>query len=161
VVSAIVSLLKSVKTVEDVSSRGSQAIETALVAIDQELASLYSTEPARPGGQAEDLVAASKAVTLAVSKAITVNCEDPDQVAAVANMGRKVVAEVLAACKVGHFYSIMTDEGILVASRLRLLALPTLSKSWLKGRCWPNSSRSFCSKSSRRAATLTGKKRPR
>ena len=141
------SLLKSVKTVEDVSSRGSQAIETALVAIDQELASLYSTEPARPGGQAEDLVAASKAVTLAVSKAITVNCEDPDQVAAVANMGSKVVAEVLAACKVGHAYSITADKGLLIASRPLLLALPTLRKSWPRGRCWPNSSRSFCSTS--------------
>lgn len=100
-IAQITNLLKSVKTVEDVSSRGVQAVETTIGAIDQDLAIFESPESPTAEATAEDLVAVSKAVTQAVTKAVAAaNSAQPEQVAAAANLARKVVAEMLATCKV-------------------------------------------------------------
>jgi talin len=101
VIANIANLLKTVKTVEDASSRGIRAMETALQAISQDLAVLQNPDAPSTTASPEDLVAASRAVTQAVARAVmAANSGDQDQVAAAANMGRKVMSDLLTTCKV-------------------------------------------------------------
>jgi talin len=73
----------------------------ALQAIGQDLAVLQNPEGPNTSANPEDLVAASRAVTQTVAKAVmAANSGDQDQVAAVANMGRKAMSDLLTTCKV-------------------------------------------------------------
>ena len=93
--------MKSIQTVEDANSRGQRAIETAVEAISQDLAAFQSSEAPATECTAMELQAATRAVTQAVAKAaMAANSGNQDQVAAVANFGRKAVHDLLAACKV-------------------------------------------------------------
>ena len=96
----IENLLKSVKTVEDANSRGERATETAIDAIEQDIATLKSDQKPTTVASPEDLMTATKGVSQAVAKAVmAANSWDQDKVAAVANLGRKVVSDVLTVCK--------------------------------------------------------------
>ena len=76
-------------------------METAIQAIGQDIAVFHSNEPAKEDASPEDLMAANKAITQAVAKAVSAaNTGDPDMVASVANLGRKVISDMLTACKV-------------------------------------------------------------
>lgn len=99
-------ILKTVKTVEDESSRGTRAIEAAIEAIGQEIESFNSSEPSKSTATPEDLMIANRAITQATSKAVSAsNSGDQDDIIAVANLGRKVISELLTTCKVFiHLY---------------------------------------------------------
>ena len=100
----IENLLKSVKTVEDANSRGERATETAIGAIEQDIATLKSPQKPSSTASPEDLMTATKGVSQAVAKAImAANSGDQDKVAAVANLGRKVVSDVLTVCKAAAY----------------------------------------------------------
>lgn len=100
----IENLLKSVKTVEDANSRGERATETAIDAIEQDLVVLKSPQQPSTVASPEDLMTATKGVSQAVAKAVmAANSGDQDKVAAVANLGRKVVSDVLTVCKAAAY----------------------------------------------------------
>ena len=101
VVTNVTQILKTVKTVEDESSRGTRAIEAAIEAIGQEIESFNSSEPSKLSATPEDLMIANRAITQATSKAVSAsNSGDQDDIIAVANLGRKVISELLTTCKV-------------------------------------------------------------
>ena len=100
----IENLLKSVKTVEDANSRGERATETAIDAIEQDIVALKSPQKPSTVASPEDLMIATKGVSQAVAKAVmAANSGDQDKVAAVANLGRKVVSDVLTVCKAAAY----------------------------------------------------------
>lgn len=113
-VTNVQSLLKTVKTVEDEAARGTRALESAIEAIYQEI-KLYSsyindfkkqqrhdevdhnqsTSPS-VSTNPEDLIKATKQITLATSKAIGAgNSMRQEDVITAANMGRKAVSDLL------------------------------------------------------------------
>jgi talin len=113
-VTNVQSLLKTVKTVEDEAARGTRALESAIEAIYQEI-KLYSsyindfkkhnideTDHQSNGTSLsvstnpEDLIKATKQITLATSKAIGAgNSMRQEDIIAAANMGRKAVSDLL------------------------------------------------------------------
>ena len=104
VMANIENLLKSVKTVEDANSRGERATETAIDAIEQDIVALKSPQKPSTVASPEDLMIATKGVSQAVAKAVmAANSGDQDKVAAVANLGRKVVSDVLTVCKAAAY----------------------------------------------------------
>ena len=93
--------MKTVKTVEDENSRGNRAIESAIEAIGQEIESFNSSNPPKSSATPEDLMRANRAMTQATSKAVSAsNSGKQEDVIAVANLGRKVISELLTTCKV-------------------------------------------------------------
>lgn len=111
----IQSLLKTVKTVEDEAQRGTRALESAIDAIHQEIrfnSSALGGEVA-PGKAAtscstsenvqfspDDLIKATKQITMATSKAIgAANSMRQEDIIVVANMGRKAVSDLLFVCQ--------------------------------------------------------------
>jgi len=116
-VTNVQSLLKTVKTVEDEAARGTRALESAIEAIFQEIRSyssyvtetFSSVELAREDEQqlheniaskSEDLIRATKQITLATSKAIgAANSLLQEDVITAANMGRKAVSDLLYVCR--------------------------------------------------------------
>jgi len=106
VVTNVTQILKTVKTVEDESSRGTRAIEAAIEAIGQEIESFNSSEPSKSTATPEDLMIANRAITQATSKAVSAsNSGDQDDIIAVANLGRKVISELLTTCKAAAYAS--------------------------------------------------------
>ena len=111
-VTNVQSLLKTVKTVEDEAARGTRALESAIEAIYQEI-KLYSSyindskyqsrllDEADQSSQSahvnpEDLIKATKQITLATSKAIgAANSLRQEDMITAANMGRKAVSDLL------------------------------------------------------------------
>ena len=116
-VTNVQSLLKTVKTVEDEAARGTRALESAIEAIYQEI-KLYSsyindtkkhafdetdTNPTTSSNNnnsvttnPDDLIKATKQITLATSKAIGAgNSLRQEDIIAAANMGRKAVSDLL------------------------------------------------------------------
>lgn len=107
------SLLKTIKAVEDEAQRGTRALEAAVDAIYQEirqyssylnsssLSSFISKENVMP----EDLIKATRQITLATSKAIGAgNSLRQEDVIVAANMGRKAVSDLLYVC-----YNVVID----------------------------------------------------
>lgn len=111
----IQSLLKTVKTVEDEAQRGTRALESAIDAIYQEIrlnSSAVGGDVA-PGKVAsgstaaeniqfspDDLIKATKQITMATSKAIgAANSMRQEDIIVVANMGRKAVSDLLLVCQ--------------------------------------------------------------
>lgn len=109
----IQSLLKTVKTVEDEAQRGTRALESAIDAIHQEIrlntssASGDLTTIKSTNGQSsenqftpDDLIKATKQITMATSKAIgAANSMRQEDIIVVANMGRKAVSDLLYVCQ--------------------------------------------------------------
>lgn len=107
----IQSLLKTVKTVEDEAQRGTRALESAIDAIHQEIrlntiADVAAVKPSvssvPPDAQftSDDLIKATKQITMATSKAIgAANSMRQEDIIVVANMGRKAVSDLLYVCQ--------------------------------------------------------------
>ena len=99
-VTNVTSLLKTVKTVEDEASRGTQALEGTIEAIHQEVKAYDSTPGTDKKASAEDLIRLTKPITIATAKAVAAgnSCRQEDVIVA-ANMGRKAVFDLLGVCK--------------------------------------------------------------
>lgn len=100
-VTNVTSLLKTVKTVEDETSRGTQALESSIEAIGQELKTYVATDHVEKKIPAEDLIRVTKPITLATAKAVAAgNSGRQEDVIVAANMGRKAISDLLRTCKV-------------------------------------------------------------
>lgn len=128
-VANVQSLLKTVKTVEDEAARGTRALESAIEAIYQEI-KLYSNFIASSESQLkltneedqrglienistrpDDLVKATKQITLSTSRAIgAASSLRQEDVIAAANMGRKAVSDLLYVCRGGGVEGASTDN---------------------------------------------------
>merc|ERR1719278_1846932 len=88
-VTNVTSLLKTVKAVEDEHTRGTRALESSIEAIAQEIRSFDSSDPPRSNGGPEELMRATRPITLATAKAVAAgkSCKQDDVIVA-ANMGR-------------------------------------------------------------------------
>ena len=102
-VTNVTSLLKTVKAVEDEHTRGTRALESTIEAIAQEIRSFDSNEPPRSSGGPEELMRATRPITLATAKAVAAgkSCKQDDVIVA-ANMGRKAISDMLVTCKVSE-----------------------------------------------------------
>ncbi|XP_042904301.1 talin-2 isoform X1 [Parasteatoda tepidariorum] len=105
-VTNVTSLLKTVKSVEDEHSRGTRALESTIEAILQEIRAYDLPDPPMRSATAEDLVKATKPVTLATSKAVAAgkSCKQEDIIVA-ANMGRKAIFDLLMVSKAAAYTS--------------------------------------------------------
>ncbi|GFT39672.1 talin-2 [Nephila pilipes] len=105
-VTNVTSLLKTVKSVEDEHSRGTRALESTIEAIAQEIRAYDSPDPPMRSATAEDLVRATKPVTLATAKAVAAgkSCKQEDIIVA-ANMGRKAIFDLLMVSKAAAYTS--------------------------------------------------------
>merc|ERR1719431_1083965 len=99
-VTNVTSLLKTVKAVEEEHTRGTRALESTIEAIAQEIRSFDSSEPPRSQGGPEELMRATRPITLATAKAVAAgkSCKQDDVIVA-ANMGRKAISDMLLTCK--------------------------------------------------------------
>lgn len=99
-VTNVTSLLKTVKTVEDETARGTRALESSIEAIGQDIRTYVSTDHVEKEVSAEELIRCTKPITVATAKAVAAgNSGLQDDVIVAANMGRKAVADLLKACK--------------------------------------------------------------
>ena len=100
-VTNVTSLLKTVKSVEDEHTRGTRALESTIEAIAQEIRSFEGPEAPRGPAGPEDLMRATRPITIATAKAVAAgkSCKQDDVIVA-ANMGRKAISDMLATCKV-------------------------------------------------------------
>ncbi|XP_077996572.1 talin-1-like isoform X2 [Glandiceps talaboti] len=99
-VTNVTSLLKTVKSVEDEAARGTRALESTIEIIGQDARAFDS--PGIPGRTVtpEELIRATKPVTLATAKAVAAgNSCRQDDVIATSNMGRKAIAELIIVVK--------------------------------------------------------------
>merc|ERR1719431_1361943 len=109
-VTNVTSLLKTVKSVEDEHTRGTRALESTIEAIAQEIRSFDSSEPPRNNAGPEELMRATRPITIATSKAVAAgkSCKQDDVIVA-ANMGRKAISDMLNTCK-SAAYCAETDD---------------------------------------------------
>ena len=100
-VTNVTSLLKTVKAVEDEHTRGTRALESTIEAIAQEIRGFNGPEPPRCKAGPEDLMRATRPITIATAKAVAAgkSCKQDDIIVA-ANMGRKAISDMLGTCKV-------------------------------------------------------------
>ncbi|XP_064644913.1 talin-1-like isoform X4 [Lineus longissimus] len=99
-VTNVTSLLKTVKTVEDEAARGTRALESTIEAISQELRAYEATDRTEVKATAEDLIRATKPVTMATGKTVAAgNSGRQEDVIAASNIGRKAMFDLLHVCK--------------------------------------------------------------
>merc|ERR1719220_2000590 len=105
-VTNVTSLLKTVMAVEDEHTRGTRALEATIEAIAQEIRSFDSSDPPRSSGGPEELMRATRPITLATAKAVAAgkSCKQDDVIVA-ANMGRKAISDMLVTCKAAAYGS--------------------------------------------------------
>ena len=102
-VTNVTSLLKTVKAVEDEHSRGTRALESSIEAIAQEIRAFDSSESPRQKSEPEDLIRATRPITLATGKAVSAGKSlKQEDIIVAANMGRKAISDMLTTCKVGQ-----------------------------------------------------------
>merc|ERR1719189_3254331 len=105
-VTNVTSLLKTVKAVEDEHTRGTRALESSIEAIAQEIRAFDSSEPPRSKSSPEDLVRATRPITLATGKAVSAGKSlKQEDIIVAANMGRKAISDMLTTCKATAFSS--------------------------------------------------------
>eukprot|EP00051_Salpingoeca_urceolata_P011463 m.142076 g.142076 ORF g.142076 m.142076 type:complete len:2525 (-) comp17132_c0_seq1:108-7682(-) len=104
-VSTISSLLKTVKSVDDESLRGVRAIESAVEAINSNLASLSLNEaPDGAPASAQDVLRSTRPVTSATSKVVFAMASGKaEDITAAANLSRKAVDDLATTCKSAAF----------------------------------------------------------
>jgi talin len=100
----VTSLLKTVKAVEDEHTRGTRAMEATIEAISQEVKTIHYTETTIRGSvipsTPEDLIRVTRGVTMATSKAVAAGASNlQSDIVAAANVGRRVISEMLVVCK--------------------------------------------------------------
>ncbi|XP_048001980.1 talin-1 isoform X10 [Leguminivora glycinivorella] len=109
-VTNVTSLLKTVKAVEDEHTRGTRALESTIEAISQEIEILMNPTPPKTTATPEELIRCTRQMTVSTAKAVSAgNSNKQDQLTAAANLGRKTVVDLLAACKAAAFTA-ETDE---------------------------------------------------
>ena len=100
-VTNVTSLLKTVKAVEDEHTRGTRALESSIEAIAQEIRAFDSPEAPRNKAEPEDLIRATRPITLATGKAVSAGKSlKQEDIIVAANMGRKAISDMLTTCKV-------------------------------------------------------------
>jgi talin len=106
-VTNVQSLLKTVKTVEDDTARGTRAVESAVEAIAQEIKTFSNTlnpssdtNTLHASATTDDLIRAARQITIATSKTVGAGttCKQEDMIVA-ANMSRKAVSDLLTVCR--------------------------------------------------------------
>merc|ERR1719500_402484 len=99
-VTNVTSLLKTVKAVEDEHTRGTRALESSIEAIAQEIRAFDSNEAPRSKAEPEDLIRATRPITLATGKAVSAGKSlKQEDIIVAANMGRKAISDMLTTCK--------------------------------------------------------------
>ena len=105
-VTNVTSLLKTVKAVEDEHTRGTRALESSIEAIAQEIRAFDSSEAPKNRAEPEDLVRATRPITLATGKAVSAGKSlKQEDIIVAANMGRKAISDMLITCKVSYNFS--------------------------------------------------------
>lgn len=105
------SLLKTVKAVEDEHLRGTRALEATIESIDQELKGFDSGDVPRRKSTPEQLMNATKPVTLATSKAVAAgNSLKQEDIIVAANMGRKAISDLLLTVKQAAWSTDQPDD---------------------------------------------------
>ncbi|CAF0836753.1 unnamed protein product, partial [Didymodactylos carnosus] len=109
-VTNVTSLLKTVKSVEDEASRGTNALEAAIEAIAQEIREFSSDQSPSLRTPPEELIRVAKQLTVATSKAISAgqSCRQ-DEIIAAANLGRKSISDLLFVCKCSAYTTAQQD----------------------------------------------------
>merc|ERR1719433_447653 len=108
-VTNVTSLLKTVKAVEDEHTRGTRALESSIEAIAQEIRAFDSSEVPKNKAEPEDLIRATRPITLATGKAVSAGKSlKQEDIIVAANMGRKAVSDMLTTCKNAAFASSRT-----------------------------------------------------
>merc|ERR1719370_2621331 len=109
-VTNVTSLLKTVKAVEDEHTRGTRALESTIEAIAQEIRAFDGPDVPRNNAGPEELMRATRPITLATAKAVAAgkSCKQDDVIVA-ANMGRKAISDMLATCKAAAYASEAQD----------------------------------------------------
>lgn len=122
-VGSVTSLLRTVKSVEDEQQRGVRALEAALEAIEQDLVAYESecnsasglasadSSPRQRLAAAEELLRASRPVTMATAKSVhAASSSAQDDAIVAANMGRKALSDLLQtsrlACQEAQSYEL-------------------------------------------------------
>ncbi|NWI85202.1 TLN2 protein, partial [Pitta sordida] len=110
-VTNVTSLLKTVKAVEDEATRGTRALEATIEYIKQELTVFQSSEVPEKTSSPEESIRMTKGITMATAKAVAAgnSCRQED-VIATANLSRKAVADMLAACKQASYHPDVSEE---------------------------------------------------
>ncbi|XP_060030375.1 talin-2 isoform X1 [Erinaceus europaeus] len=110
-VTNVTSLLKTVKAVEDEATRGTRALEATIEYMKQELTVFQSKEIPEKTSSPEESIRMTKGITMATAKAVAAgnSCRQED-VVATANLSRKAVADMLAACKQASFHPDVSEE---------------------------------------------------
>ena len=94
-------VLKTVKVVEDESLRSVRALESALESIGQDIQGLYREDEVKMASVPDDLMKVMRAVADATSSAVSANhSRNQEDIENAANIGRKVVTELLTTVKV-------------------------------------------------------------
>ncbi|XP_035383856.1 talin-2-like isoform X2 [Electrophorus electricus] len=107
----VTSLLKTVKAVEDVATRGSRALEAAIEAIKQELCVFQSRDTPVRSATPEEFVRMTKGITMATAKAVASgNSARQEDVISTANLSQKVIADMLTACKRAAYHDGVSEE---------------------------------------------------
>merc|ERR1719278_1305886 len=105
-VTNVTSLLKTVKAVEDEHTRGTRALESSIEAIAQEIRAFDSSEVPKNKAEPEDLIRATRPITLATGKAVSAGKSlKQEDIIVAANIGRKAVSDMLTTCKNAAFAS--------------------------------------------------------
>ncbi|UJR28105.1 hypothetical protein I4U23_009360 [Adineta vaga] len=99
-VTNVTSLLRTVKSVEDETQRGTNALEATIESIAQELRLFSNGQIPTNQTTAEELIRVTKQITIATTKAVAAgqSCRQEDIIAA-ANLGRKCASDFLFVCK--------------------------------------------------------------
>ncbi|KAK9393804.1 talin-2 [Crotalus adamanteus] len=110
-VTNVTSLLKTVKAVEDEATRGTRALEATIEYIKQELTVFQSKDVPEKTCSPEESIRMTKGITMATAKAVAAgnSCRQED-VIATANLSRKAVADMLAACKQASFHPDVSED---------------------------------------------------
>ncbi|XP_057316525.1 talin-2-like isoform X2 [Hydractinia symbiolongicarpus] len=113
-VTSVSSLLKTVRSVEDEASRGVRAIESTVDAVRQAVINLQVGDPEKTASP-EDLIRATKGVTLATAKAVAAgHSGKQEDIVQAANVGRRYCTELLVVVKAAAFNA--ESESIRVAT---------------------------------------------
>uniref|UniRef100_A0A8C7E6W5 Talin 2 n=1 Tax=Naja naja TaxID=35670 RepID=A0A8C7E6W5_NAJNA len=110
-VTNVTSLLKTVKAVEDEATRGTRALEATIEYIKQELTVFQAKDIPEKSCSPEESIRMTKGITMATAKAVAAgnSCRQED-VIATANLSRKAVADMLAACKQASYHPDVSED---------------------------------------------------
>ncbi|XP_036442190.1 talin-2a isoform X4 [Colossoma macropomum] len=110
-VTNVTSLLKTVKAVEDEATRGTRALEATIECIRQELTVFQSKDTPGKFTTPEEFIRMTKGITTATAKAVAAgNSARQEDVISTANLSRKVIADMLTACKQAAYHDGVSEE---------------------------------------------------